>query len=720
MSHPPFLKQREACIPLLARETVGKHKSTRRALYMRPKAKEISYLVRLFAVSTLLVQLYILKNVSCTWPEDPPVRSIMHAEVDVSIIILTYKKHLALAKLLPSVLEQRKCKFEIIIADNGCLEDTKKVIDGTFGDHDTDAQPWRPLKYLPLCDNPGYAKGNNAAVALASPTSERLLFLNDDIVLRNPNFIYNMVRLLKSKEKAAAVGCKILNSNGTELIEAGSIIWDDASALGYGRGRKDINATEFSYAKPVDYVSGACLLVEKKVVENYAGFDGVHFPNYYEDTDLQMHIQHDLRKEVWLEPNSVAMHDEHGSFGDNESTKLMQNAADIFRAKWGEALKDVHIANPWDGDARQQELSLLLASDLRARDPKKANILFIDDKAPNKSRGSGYGRAFDNLSMISDLGHRMTLVTLYPPSENDWCDESCLTKISGLGIEYETKRSLEEVFNSRVGFYDVVIVSRPDTLKRTFRKLREFYGKSPFSLIYDSEALPFLRDERLDDLVNGGRGIPFPGYSEGFLPSIRSELRHVVLKARRNTEIALLSTADTVLAVSEGEKKYISKFSPGTKDIDVIGHTMGLEPGRASGDSVGRRNGILCVASFANSMYYNGDAIWYFLIHVYPLVIAGSKSSSKRIPHLTIAGRGIPDELFKVVRANDVIASHVTFLESPPTLDALYASNSLFISPHLYGAGIQYKVSQLEPRTIPSILYSIFRYAVIFMNIRST
>uniref|UniRef100_A0A7S1ZWM9 Glycosyltransferase 2-like domain-containing protein n=1 Tax=Ditylum brightwellii TaxID=49249 RepID=A0A7S1ZWM9_9STRA len=703
----PFLKHREACTPLLAPATADKQKRTKRALHMSRKGKEISYLVGLFTVSTILLQLFILKNVSCTWPEDPVrsimqimhaevVRSIMHAEVDVSVIILTYKKHLALAKLLPSVLQQKKCKFEIIIADNGCLEDTRKVIDGTFGDHDTDAQPRPPLKYLPLCDNPGYAKGNNAAVALASPTSERLLFLNDDIVLGSPRFIYNMVRLLKSKETAAAVGCKILNSNGTELIEAGSLIWDDASALGYGRGRTDINATEFSFTKPVDYVSGACLLVEKKVFEDYAGFDGVLFPNYYEDTDLQMHIQHDLGKEVWLEPNSVALHDEHGSFGDTDSTNLMQNAAEIFRAKWREALKDRHIANPWNRDKEQQKKSLFLASDLRARDPTKANIFFIDDKAPNKSRGSGFGRAFDNLSMISELGHRITLVTLYPPSENYWCDESCLDKIARLGIEYETRKSWEEVFQSRIGFYDVVVVSRPDTLKRTFRKLREFYGQSPFSLIYDSEALSFLRDEKQDDLVNGPTGIPFPGYGEIFMPNIRSELRHVVLKARRNTEIALLSFADTVLAVSGGEKKHISKLSPKTKDIEVIGHIMGLEHVRASGGSVSGRNGILCVASFANSMYYNGDAIWYFLKYVYPLVIAGSKLSSIRIPHLTIAGRGIPDELLKVVNANDIIAPHVTFLESPPTLDALYASNRLFISPHLYGAGIQYKVSQLE------------------------
>eukprot|EP00957_Ditylum_brightwellii_P023444 1769302-Ditylum_brightwellii.AAC.1 len=73
-----------------------------------------------------------------------------------------------------------------------------------------------------------------------------------------------MIQLAENKKSAAAVGCKLVNAKGNELIEAGSIVFKDGSAAGYGRGRKDVNAPEFSYPKPVDYVSGACLLIEKQ------------------------------------------------------------------------------------------------------------------------------------------------------------------------------------------------------------------------------------------------------------------------------------------------------------------------------------------------------------------------------------------------------------------------------------------------------------------------
>ena len=72
--------------------------------------------------------------------------------------------------------------------------------------------------------------------------------------------------------------------------------------------------------------------------------------------------------------------------------------------------------------------------------------------------------------------------------------------------------------------------------------------------------------------------------------------------------------------------------------VFVIGHTMKLNPTVSSFED---RSGILFVAAFHGSMYYNGDAIWYFLQHVYPLVL---KDAAETIP-LVIAGRGIPDHL---------------------------------------------------------------------------
>jgi len=600
-------------------------------------------------------------------------------DIEVSVVILTYKKHQALANLLPSVLKQKPSNFEIILVDNGCFDETKTVIDKFLGNGTS-----VPHKYLSLCNNPGYAAGNNGGVKLASPTSKQILLLNDDIVLLEPDFIQNMMQIAKAKENSGAVGCKLLNADGSELIEAGSIVWEDASATGFGRGRKDVNAPEFSYPKPVDYISGACLLVDKKIFEEYGGFDGAHFPNYYEDTDLQLHIQHDLGREVWLQPKSVALHDEHGSFGTTESEKLMQVAAKKFALKWEHALKGNHVKNPFRLKQRERDNALFRAADLRARNPEKANILYIDDKSPNKSRGSGYGRSFDNLSMIADLGHRVTLVTLLPRDSENWCDDACVEEITRLGIEYVTTSKWDELVQSRIGYYDIVIVSRPSTFKTTYEKWQDFYRQSSFSLIYDSEALWFRRDELLNEIMQE-KNIQFPGYDHEAKP----ELMKVIRETDRRSELALIEMVDIVVTVSEGEKKLIKQLSPSTKNIKIIGHVMDSE--KMTVRKFSDRNGILFLASFDKKMYYNGDAIWYFLKHIYPMVV--KESSSFRPVPLTIAGRGIPHELRQFVKKNKDTAKHVTFLESPPTIDHLFEENRVFIAPHLYGAGIQYKAS---------------------------
>jgi hypothetical protein len=89
-------------------------------------------------------------------------------------------------------------------------------------------------------------------------------------------------------------------------------------------------------------------------------------------------------------------------------------------------------------------------------------------------------------------------------------------------------------------------------------------------------------------------------------------------------------------------------------------------------------------------MYYNGDAIWYFLDKIYPLVLQDQQATEPI--QLTIAGRDIPLELIRFVTRNATLARHVTFLESPESIDDLMEDNRLFIAPHQYGSGIQYKV----------------------------
>jgi len=604
----------------------------------------------------------------------------------VSAVILTYKEHENFSKLLDSVFNQKHGYFELIIADTGCIPETKEIIKKTFSKKEN---KWLHYKYIQLCDNPGYAIANNEAVKLVDPLSEWILLLNDDVIMQGDDFITSMLELGDSKSSVAgAVGCSLRTIDGNNIQESGSIVWNDGSALGYGRGRTDLDSPEFNYPRPVDYISGACLMIRKNIFDNYGGFDNNHFTNYYEDTDLQMHVQHDLKKQVWLQPKAVALHNEHGTFGAEESKKKMETSAISFQHKWKSVLVE-HDPTPIHLSTKERNIMLLKASDLRARDPTKANILYIDSDLPNRHNGGGYGRAFDNLSMLAELGHRITVVS-YGQSSIDWCNEDCHDEIRQLGVEL-VLTPWEEFAHDRIGFYEIVIVSRPTTLRLTYLKLRKLFQKSSFAIIYDCEALWYRRDEGLAHLYKNG--IEFPSI-ESDVYSL--EEKQLIASGDKEAETKLLAMADVVVPVSKKEEDIISDMIPGVK-IQSIGHIMNLEKELEHKKDFNQRNGLLFIASFGGEMYYNGDAIWYFLKNIYPLIL-----KEYPIP-LTIAGRKIPKELKTFIRDSH-LNKHVILIESPEDLDHLYESHRIFIAPHLYGSGIQYKLSEAFSYGIPCVM----------------
>jgi glycosyltransferase involved in cell wall biosynthesis len=519
---------------------------------------------------------------------------------------------------------------------------------------------------------------NNEAVKLAHPSSEYVLFLNDDIIITKP-FISNLVKLAETKRQTAgAVGCSLRAIAGDKMQEAGSIVWKDGSAAAFGRNSENLDAPEFNYPRPVDYVSGACLMVRKDVFVTYGGFDGKNFPNYYEDTDLQLHIQHDLHKEVWLAPRAVAVHDEHGSFGADEAVNKMQAAQKLFYEKWKSSLIPKHVENPHRLPEEEKNIEILKASDLRARDPSKARILYLDAELPNPAKGGGFGRSFDNLSMIVELGHRVTVAS-YTKTSDQWCDWFCRERIQELGIEVYTG-AWEEMVLERIGFYQIVIISRPTIFRLTHLFFRNMMQKSPFSVIYDSEALWYRRDADLLRLYKGG--IDFPSMEN---EQITIEEKELITKIDQSNEIKLLGLADVVITVSNGEKAIASELNP-KASIETIGHIMSEENEAKSRTGFRERAGILFVASFDDKMYYNGDAIWYFLKEIYPSVLERSPSIK-----LTVAGRNIPQYLRTFVKVQG-LDRDVTFMESPEDLHQLFDSHRVFIAPHLYGSGIQFKV----------------------------
>jgi len=171
--------------------------------------------------------------------------------------------------------------FELIVVDNGSTDGTKEFLEYFIKDHAN-------LRVIYNRENLSFAKACNQGAKLAK--GRYLLFLNNDIVPL-AGWIEEMLKVIKNKDKAGIVGSKLLFPNGS-IQHAGVVIYDFPCPvfpchIYYG---KPANIPEANLIKEYQAVTGACMLIPKRLFENVGGFDE-GFINGYEDIDLCFRVK---------------------------------------------------------------------------------------------------------------------------------------------------------------------------------------------------------------------------------------------------------------------------------------------------------------------------------------------------------------------------------------------------------------------------------------------
>ncbi|MBM88934.1 MAG: hypothetical protein CMQ41_11210 [Gammaproteobacteria bacterium] len=282
----------------------------------------------------------------------------------VSIILVLYNQAQLSFLCLKSLLQKSDVAFELIIVDNASSDKTKELlakIDNAIILHNQ--------------KNLGFVKAVNKAAGVAK--TDFLLLLNNDALIHKRTLSYAL-DTLAIDETVGAVGGKIVLTDGT-LQEAGSIIWQDGSCLGYGRG-DDPDAAPYMFERDVDYCSGAFLLFRRNDFEELNGFDEDYAPAYYEDSDFCIRLQKKGFRIIY-NPNVVITHYEFASSGGLSNASILQKKhQNIFCNKHSEWLKTKRSRDP-------QTTHLARTSN------QFPNVLVIDDRIPHPSLGSGYPRA---------------------------------------------------------------------------------------------------------------------------------------------------------------------------------------------------------------------------------------------------------------------------------------------------------------------------------------
>lgn len=557
----------------------------------------------------------------------------------LSLILVFYNKaHLSVLSLT-SIAANADVSCELVIVDNGSTDDTARLLERVAG-----------AKILRNHRNVGFAKA--CMQAAESAQGEFLCFFNNDALLQ-PNAL--SAALLNFEDPSVgAVGGKILLANG-ELQEAGSIVWADGTALGYGR---DDNADrpQYRFRRPVDYCSAAFLFTPRRLFLELEGFSPLFSPAYYEDTDYCLRVwERNLR--VLYEPRAIIRRYESASSNGNGVAKgLMAINHRKFVDRWEHVLPR-HSPNS-AGNIQSARVSVY-STGLR--------VLYVDDRIPHRDLGLGYPRSNDILSCLSKQGHHVTCVAFHNPLlfENEYSD---------IGREVELFDGLlerERLFRAYVPNSDLIWVSRPPNMAAFLQEAVARGAQWRARLVYDAEAI-FADRERLKAQITG------------------REISSAEASIGLERELGLAKAADAVVVVSERDRQ--TMLAGGVPNVCVVGHRIDPRPAPAE---FNQRRSFLFVGAMPGKDNPNADAMLYFCSTIWPRVRKATGAE------LLIAGHGSDAALV------DLKVDGVRIVGHQENLTELYNQTRVFVVPTRYAAGIPYKAHEAAAFGVPLVVSTL-------------
>ena len=247
------------------------------------------------------------------------------ATLHIAVSIVSYGTADMVADALPPLLEElsRFASGRVVIVDNASPEqETRGAIRLAERLEEMGRPPQVTLVAHP--ENGGFAAGNNVAfdtlraqAAEGAPVPDAVLLLNPDAVMA-PGCIVELARVMAETPTAGVVGAQLIEGDGTRWQAAfnfPSAIGEFARDVGLGvfYRRWPVQPAPLSAPGPVDWVTGAAMLIRWEMLEAVGDMDAVYFL-YYEEVDFMLHVWRS-GWEVWHAPGAAVTHLPGGATG---------------------------------------------------------------------------------------------------------------------------------------------------------------------------------------------------------------------------------------------------------------------------------------------------------------------------------------------------------------------------------------------------------------------
>jgi GT2 family glycosyltransferase len=250
--------------------------------------------------------------------------------MDVSVCIVNWNTRELLGRCLQSIGERTAgLTVEIIVVDNASADGSAALV----------ARDFPEVKLIVLPANIGFACGSN--VAAGSASGRYVLYLNPDTELAS-NAIFGMWTFLSGHPDHGAVGCRLLNSDGSIQLTCASSYPTPRNELTsllcldrlFPRSKlcssRELNYWDHTDSRDVECLSGACLMLPRALAQQLAGFDE-HLFMYGEDLDLCCRVRREELALHYLASEVIYHHEGAASKKKGRSfAPLRQRAANYY------------------------------------------------------------------------------------------------------------------------------------------------------------------------------------------------------------------------------------------------------------------------------------------------------------------------------------------------------------------------------------------------------
>jgi GT2 family glycosyltransferase/glycosyltransferase involved in cell wall biosynthesis len=558
----------------------------------------------------------------------------------VSIVIPIHGKlAYTLACLRSLTRHGSQTPFEVIVIDDASPDNSAIVLAQVDG-----------IRLLRNKHNLGFIASCNAGAAVAH--GEFLLFLNNDTQV-TAGWLDALLRCFSDRADCGIAGSRLVYPDG-RLQEAGGLVFADGSCWTTGRFEPR-DAAAFRYRRATDYVSGAALLIRRKVFGHVGGFDARYAPAYYEDADLAFAVRQ-LGLRVYYEPASTVIHCEGISAGTDLGSGMKRH----------QLINQATFVEKWTAElTRQPPAGTPLERAMRWH--SRGRVLVVDTATPEPARDSGSLRLCAILRLLDEQGWS----TGFFPDDGRASSEE-IAALGALGCEVLVRPqtpTLPHWLKRHGGELHAVILCRHTVAGQYADLVRQHAPQA--RLLFDTVDLHFLREQRAAEL-------------SGSAALARQA------EASRRGELALIEQSDVTFVVSSHERALLAQLLPEAR-VELLSNIHDVHGCRRPHR---QRKDMVFIGGYGHPP--NSDAIHWIASEILPRL-------RDALPDIRLHVLG---DLPNAVRRELAVAGlelHGRVDDLGAWLDGCMAS----LAPLRFGAGVKGKINMAMSYGVPVVATSI-------------